>query len=136
MDSLEYLDRQLNQCNALINKINSIRSELMKAYQSLETATTIGMYYSVDNVSADGNNIEKQRSNILAIYNHFGSIVSNVNNTISSINRQISEEKSRIKHEEELEEQEEKKNNNNSSNINQAEIQNILRKLFNFNLWK
>lgn len=135
MASLEYLNRQLNQCNALINKIDSIRGELMKAYQSLETASTIGMYYSVDNVSADGNDIEKQRSNILSIYNNFGSAVSSVNNTIASINRQISEEETRIETEEQVE------NNDNGIELSEtiASKNNkkaSMKKWFNFNLWK
>lgn len=101
MASLEYLNNQLNECNALINKINGIRDELTKAYNSLENATNIGNYYSIDNLSADNNDIIRQRNNILAINNNLGNNISSINTTISSIKNQITEEENRIRREEE-----------------------------------
>ena len=100
MASLEYLNNQLTGCNLLIEKINSVRSELTKAYNQLEDATYIGNYYSIDNISADGNSISIQRNRLLDISNNLNNNISSITNTISSVKNQIIEEENRIKREE------------------------------------
>lgn len=100
MASLEYLNNQLTECNLLIEKINSVRSELTNAYNQLEDATYIGNYYSIDNISADGNSISIQRNRLLDISNNLNNNISSISNTITSVKNRIIEEENRIKREE------------------------------------
>lgn len=96
MDYLSNLENQKSQYETLNSDLNNAANLLLQSYNTLEYASQIGNYFSVDDASIDSGSIDLNRRKILDcsqfLSNHIASVIGE---EITKINQNIEAEKQR-----------------------------------------
>lgn len=90
MSKLKDLENRREKYFVLLDDINNLKDSLLSVKGNLEEASTIGDYFSIDNISADNNEILDIKDDLSVTIDYLTEkVITTINSKISRLNREI-----------------------------------------------